>query len=122
MLSDVITASTGASFGAIFPLGIGLILVVITPLIAAATHRRRRNEWRHMNWITALYIFGFEGMATTLIYGGVKGLVDVENVDVGGLSFFVLVVALLSVMAAAVWSMLVLSNINSRGGGTLGRR
>lgn len=67
MHSDVTSVSAGAGLGAILPLGIGFILAVITPLIAIYTHRRKRDEWRHMNWITALYMIGFATLASGLI-------------------------------------------------------
>lgn len=120
MHSDVTSVSAGAGLGAILPLGIGFILAVITPLIAIYTHRRKRDEWRHMNWITALYIIGSEGIATVLIYGGAKNGADVDYFVVGAFSTFFLMVGLMSVIAIAGWFMLVVSNLNSRRGDTLG--
>lgn len=119
MHSDMTLAAAGAGFGALLPFGVGFILAVITPLLAVRTYRRKRDEWRHIRWITALYLIGSEGMAAVLIYGGARNIVDIENSVPGAFSIVPLIVGLMSVIATAVWAVLVASNFNSRRGGTL---
>jgi hypothetical protein len=63
MHSAMTSATADAGLGALLPIGIsligfGLIFAMITPLIAVRMYRRKRDEWRHIGWITALYIIG----------------------------------------------------------------
>lgn len=119
MHSVMTSATAGAGFGVLFPIGIGLILAVITPLIAVRMYHQKRDEWRHINWITALYIIGWEGMATGLMYGGARNVLEAVNGDGGPFPTFLLFVGVLSVIAMAFSLVLVGSNLDQRRGRTL---